>query len=59
MAALADAIARLLSAPERLAAMGQAARATVLTRFSQQRFEAIAADILGRVAELTSDRGHT
>lgn len=58
MAALAEALGRLLSAPERLAAMGQAARATVLTSFSQQRFEAIAADILGRVAELRSDRGH-
>ena len=57
-AALADALARLLSAPERLAAMGQAARATVLTRFSRERFEALAATILGRVAELRSDRGY-
>ena len=58
MAALADALGRLLSAPERLAAMGEAARATVLTRFSQQRFEAIAVDILGRVADLGSNRRH-
>lgn len=47
--ALAEALRRLLAAPERLAMMGQAARGTVLSRFGQAQFEGIAADILARV----------
>jgi hypothetical protein len=58
MPALADALHHLLSAPERLADMGQAARVTVLGRFGEDRFDAIASEILGRVAELGSDRGN-
>ncbi|URD60356.1 glycosyltransferase family 4 protein [Sphingomonas sp. KRR8] len=55
---LAEALRRLLSAPERLAGMGHAARQTVLDRFAQQQFEEIAAIILKRVATFRSDRGH-
>jgi len=56
--ALTEALRRLLSAPERLASMGQAARGTVLSRFGQPQFEQVAADILARVAALWSDRDH-
>jgi len=56
--ALAAALRRLLIAPERLALMGQAARGTVLSRFGQQQFEAIAVAILGRVAALRSGGDH-
>jgi glycosyltransferase involved in cell wall biosynthesis len=46
--ALADALAELLAAPERLAAMGAAARRHVLERFSRQSFEAAGQAILRR-----------
>lgn len=52
---LAEGLRRLLSAPERLAALGQAARQTVLSRFSQDRFDATGAAILARVEALRSD----
>lgn len=48
--ALAGALAEMLSAPERLAAMGAAARAEVAERFSAERFEAAGGAILARIA---------
>ncbi|WP_114227633.1 MULTISPECIES: glycosyltransferase family 4 protein [Sphingomonas] len=59
VASLAAGLRRLLSNPNDLAVMGAAARETVLTRFSQQKFDATAAEILARVqtaATLSSPR---
>lgn len=53
---LAMALAELLGSPERLAAMGQAARARVLQRFSQNRFDATGALIVRRVEALLGHR---
>lgn len=53
---LAGALAELLSAPEKLSAMGHAARARVLERFSQAKFDAIGADIVRRIASSVSQR---
>jgi len=47
--ALADALVDLLTSPERLAAMGQAARATVLDHFGPERFEATGLAIVERM----------
>ncbi len=51
-AALALALDRLLAAPERLAAMGDAARARVLDRFGADRFRATAAALVARLAAM-------
>lgn len=47
--ALAGALGRLLSRPERLAQMGEAARARVLERFSQDAFDRVGAAIYRRL----------
>ncbi|MBW8812604.1 MAG: glycosyltransferase family 4 protein [Caulobacterales bacterium] len=47
--ALAGALARLLSHPERLAAMGQAARARVLDRFGPLAFARAGAEVFARL----------
>ncbi|HJV42437.1 glycosyltransferase family 4 protein [Caulobacter sp.] len=47
--ALAEALRRLLSHPERLAAMGQASRERVLERFGAARFARTGAEIYGRL----------
>lgn len=54
--ALADALRRMLSQPDRLADMGRLARMDMLDRFSQQRFAATGAAIMAEVkaAALTS-----
>ena len=49
-AALADRLALMLSAPHRLHRMGAAARADMLDRFSQARFDATGAAIMERIA---------
>lgn len=49
--ALADAMAEALSTPERLAAMGAAARARLFERFGPERFEAAGRAILGRLIQ--------
>lgn len=51
---LARALAELLAAPQILAAMGGAARERVLERFSQDRFEAMGAEIVQRIDTLLS-----
>lgn len=51
-AALAAALRTMLAAPERLAAYGAAARATVLDRFSPARFAAAGNAVLARLAAL-------
>lgn len=48
--ALADALEQLLARPERLHAMGEAARAHIGARFSRQRFAEAGQAILGRLA---------
>lgn len=53
---LARALGELLDAPQDLAAMGREARARVLDRFSQERFDATGAVIVGRLEELLSRR---
>ncbi|MDB5738822.1 MAG: group 1 glycosyl transferase [Sphingomonas bacterium] len=50
--ALADALAALLAAPERLGAMGERARRDVLERFGSARFEAAGLAILDRLRGL-------
>ncbi|WP_176594782.1 glycosyltransferase family 4 protein [Sphingobium sp. EM0848] len=52
--ALADALARLLSAPKRLAQMGQAARADMLERFSWDRFAATGTAIMERIRQASA-----
>ena len=47
--ALADALHRLLSRPERLEGMGKAARSFVFENFSQQRFEDSGAELFRRM----------
>lgn len=47
--ALAGALAEMLGAPERLAAMGAAARADVAARYSAEKFEAAGGAILARI----------
>ena len=49
--ALADALAEAMQAPERLAAMGAAARARLFARFGPERFEATGRVILERVSK--------
>lgn len=51
--ALADRLARLLADPARLHAMGKAARADMLDRFSKARFQAAGADIMRRIRAAT------
>lgn len=51
---LARALAELLAAPQSLAVMGRAARERVLERFSQDRFEAMGAEIIRRIDALLS-----
>ncbi|USI74460.1 glycosyltransferase family 4 protein [Sphingomonas morindae] len=51
-AALAAALADLLAEPERLAALGTAARARVLERYAPARFEAAGRAIVARLAAL-------
>lgn len=53
---LAMALAEMLDAPQRLAAMGGVARERVLERFSQDRFEATGAEIVRRIEALLSQR---
>ncbi|MEZ5682323.1 MAG: glycosyltransferase [Erythrobacter sp.] len=53
---LANALAELLAAPENLGAMGKAARARVLERFSQDRFDAVGAEIVSRLGSQLSRR---
>ncbi|WP_246450024.1 glycosyltransferase [Qipengyuania soli] len=53
---LAAALAELLAEPEKLAALGQAARARVLEKFSQDRFDAVGAEIVGRLEKLLNPR---
>lgn len=50
--ALAAALVRMVSAPERAASMGEAARLHVNDRFSRARFEAAGHDILRKAAAL-------
>jgi glycosyltransferase involved in cell wall biosynthesis len=50
--ALAAAIAALVRQPERLAAMGMAARARVLDLYGPERFAAAGASVLARLATL-------
>jgi len=47
--ALAAALRDILSRPDRIASMGENARAQVLQRFSRERFAAIGADIVERL----------
>jgi glycosyltransferase involved in cell wall biosynthesis len=47
--ALAEAIGRLVAAPEQLAAMGAAARARVIERFGPERFEAAGLAVVTRL----------
>ena len=54
-AGLAAALAECLSAPEKLAEMGRAARDRVLKKFSQARFEATGAEIMHRLATILDD----
>lgn len=54
VSALTDAIEDLVSHPDRLAAMGQAARDRVLTRFSQETFDATAFHLVQRLKQLMS-----
>jgi glycosyltransferase involved in cell wall biosynthesis len=49
--ALADALADALSHPERLAAMGQAAKARVYPRYSSEAFKDAGESILQRLSE--------
>lgn len=51
---LAQALEDVLSRPERLAAIGQNARDRVLEKFSQERFDAVAAKIVGRLSVLVA-----
>lgn len=53
---LAMALGEMLGAPQNLAAMGHAARERVLERFSQDKFDATAAMIVGRLEDLLSQR---
>ena len=53
---LARALGELLDAPQDLASMGHKARARVLDRFSQERFDATGAVIIRRLEELLSQR---
>ena len=53
-AALADALAALLSRPEQLAGMGAAARARVLDRFGAAAFARAGADVVARLPLRTS-----
>ena len=53
---LAAALGELLKAPHNLAPMGSAARERVLNRFSQERFELNAAEIVRRLEGLVSRR---
>jgi glycosyltransferase involved in cell wall biosynthesis len=56
-AALADALASLLSHPERLAAMGEAARARLLQRFGAEAFARAGAEVVARLpVKLASGR---
>ena len=50
--ALADALADALSNPEKLAAMGQAARAKVLSQYSQNKFRQAGESILKRIEKI-------
>lgn len=52
VAALADALADLLHRPQDLATMGARARDRVRNRFSQQRFDAIGAELVARLRGL-------
>ncbi|HKT76299.1 MAG TPA: glycosyltransferase, partial [Sphingobium sp.] len=49
--ALAQALAKLLADPARLASMGEAARRDMLDRFSQARFAATGAAILTEIRQ--------
>lgn len=49
---LADALVDLLSKPAILYEMGQSARARILERFSQDRFDVVAAHIVDRCKRL-------
>ena len=51
-AALAQAIGRLISAPDQLAAMGAAARKRVIERFGPERFEAAGLTVVKRLRTL-------
>jgi glycosyltransferase involved in cell wall biosynthesis len=51
-AALAEAIGRLVAAPEHLAAMGEAARKRVIERFGPERFEAAGLAVVKRLRML-------
>ena len=51
-AALAEAIGRLVAAPEQLAAMGEAARKRVIERFGPERFEAAGLAVVKRLRTL-------
>jgi glycosyltransferase involved in cell wall biosynthesis len=51
---LAQALEDVLSRPERLAAIGQNARDRVLEKFSQERFDAVAAKVVGRLSVLVA-----
>ena len=48
--ALADALQDVTRKPDQLAQMGAAARQRVLERFSKEKFEAVAADIISRLS---------
>lgn len=54
VAALADALADLLSRPDDLAAMGTHARKRVQDRFSQAQFDAVGAELVSRLQSLVS-----
>ncbi|MDT0576562.1 glycosyltransferase family 4 protein [Croceicoccus sp. F390] len=53
---LATALSQLLSAPQELAGMGQAARERVLERFSQTWFDSVGATSVRRLEDLLSQR---
>jgi len=55
-AALADALRRMLAQPQHLAAMGDAARARVLSRFSEEAFDATGRAILERLGAIVQER---
>lgn len=54
--ALADALAELLASPAALSDMGLAARERVLELYSRERFDAVGAELVGRIRNLISAR---
>ena len=54
-AALAEALRRLLAAPEALGAIGKAARARVLERFGPARFQEAGRAVVARLRAILGD----